>query len=44
MLAEVLRVAEGIRAVPRLLIIPSQLSYTQVRREQIQVMEKQSLP
>jgi hypothetical protein len=44
MLAEGLRGTEGIRAVLRLLIIPRQLPYTQGSREQIQSMEKQSLP
>jgi hypothetical protein len=44
MLAGGLRDTEGIRAVPRLLIMPRQLPYTQGRRQQIQVMEKKSPP
>lgn len=44
MLVEGLRDTEGIRAVPRLLIISRQLPHTQGRREQIQAMKKQSPP
>jgi len=44
MLAEFLHDTEGIRGVPRLLIIPRHLSYIQGRREQIQAMEKQPPP
>jgi hypothetical protein len=44
MLAEVLRDTEGIRDVPRPLIIPRQLPNTQGRWEQIQAMEKQPTP